>query len=75
MPKPLCGTVVSTKKTMIVPCIVMSDRYSSGVMTPPAAAVGHSLANHDTDSLGCTMWKRISSDSAIPTKTENSPRK
>ena len=61
MPKPLCGTVVSTKNTMMVPCMVISERYSSGVIMPPAAAVGQSLANHGTAAFGLTMWKRISS--------------
>ena len=75
MPKPLCGTVVSTKNTMMVPCMVMSERYNSGVMMPPAAAAGHSVANHFTTALGLTMWKRISSESDIPRNTENSPRK
>ena len=60
---------------MMVPCMVISDRYSSGVITPPAAAVGQSVANHVTGTLGLTMWKRISSDSDMPRNTENSPRK
>ena len=75
MPKPLCGTVVSTKNTMMVPCMVIRLRYSSGVIMPPAAAVGHRLPNQDTLASGCTMWKRINSDSVIPMNTENSPRK
>ena len=57
LPKPLCGTVVSTKKTMMVPCMVISERYSSGVITPPAAALGHRLAKNATLASGCTMWK------------------
>ena len=60
---------------MMVPCMVISDRYNSGVITPPAAAVGQSFANHGTATFGFTMWYRISSESVIPTNTENSPRK
>src|SRR4051794_2666339 len=75
LPQPLCGTVVSTKNTMMVPCMVISERYSSGVMTPPCAAFGQRVANHETEAFGFTIWKRISKDSAIPTKTENRPRK
>jgi hypothetical protein len=34
LPKPDCGATVSTKKSMIVPCIVTRARYSSGRMRP-----------------------------------------
>src|SRR6266851_7752944 len=36
-PKAAKGTTVSTKKTMNVACMVMSCRYSSGVITSPGA--------------------------------------
>ena len=55
--------------------MVISDRYSSGVIMPPAAAVGQMCANQDTLASGLTMWKRINRDSDIPRNTENSPRK
>ena len=67
--------MVSTKNTIMVPCMVIRLRYSSGVIMPPAAAVGHRLANQDTLASGFTMWKRINRDSVIPMKTENNPRK
>ncbi len=41
---------------MMVPCMVISERYSSGVMTPPAADVGHTYFIHATAALGLTMW-------------------
>ena len=61
MPKPPCGAVVSTKKTMIVPCIVTSERYCSCVINPP-----------DTNGrcmLGHTRCSRISTESTMPTST------
>ena len=75
MPNPLCGAVVSTKNTMMVPCMVISDRYSSGVITPPAAPVGQSFSNSATLASGNTMWNRISSERNMPRNTENSARK
>ncbi len=63
MPKPDCGAVVSTMKTMIVPCMVISARYCSGVIWPP-------LKNAKC-AVGQARCKRISSESAMPTNTEN----
>src|SRR5208283_650968 len=37
LPKAAKGAVVSTKKTMIVPCMVINCRYYSGVIPPPGA--------------------------------------
>src|ERR1017187_7590878 len=34
---------------MMVPCMVISERYNSGVMIPPCAAVGHSFANRSEE--------------------------
>ncbi len=61
LPKPLCGAVVSTKNTIMVPCMVTSARYCSGVITPP-------LMNGKC-APGQTRWKRISTDSTIPMQT------
>ena len=54
-------------KTMIVPCMVISARYWSGVMRPPSK--NGSLA------LGQARWMRISSERNIPTKTESTANK
>ncbi len=67
MPKAPCGAVVSTKKTMIVPCIVTSARYCSGVMMPPRTN-GKCAAGH-------TRWKRIRSERTMPIVTAASARK
>ena len=51
---------MSTKKTMMVPCIVTRARYCSGVMTWPHRGIlceGHA------------SWKRMSNDRNMPTKT------
>ena len=60
---------------MMVPCMVISERYNSGVMMPPCAAVGQSVANQPTLASGWTMWKRMSSERLMPTSTENKARK
>src|SRR2546422_4413423 len=54
-------------KTMIVPCMVISARYCSGVMRPPSK--NGSLA------FGQARWMRISSERNIPTKTESTANK
>src|SRR5262249_18465586 len=66
---PLCGAVVSTKNTMMVPCMVISERYNSGVITPPAAPAGKIFSSHEACAVGQTRCHRISSDNAIPTST------
>ena len=60
---------------MRVPCSVMSERYSSGVITPPDAFTGQSHSNHPTCACGYTRWKRMSSDSTTPNSTATSERK
>src|SRR2546423_5544978 len=72
LPKPLCGAVVSTKKIMIVPCIVTSDRYRSGETLPLGAACGKMNLAKAKCPPGQPSCKRINTDSAMPMKTDTS---
>src|SRR5574341_1533659 len=56
---------------MMVPCMVMSARYSSGVITPPAAPCGNIRSSSGIFNVGEARCVRISRDSVIPTRVEN----
>ena len=72
MPKPPCGAVVSTKKTIIVPCIVTSDRYNSGEITPPGAPSPKSLPRSGHACSGQVIFILIMTDMSMPRTTEKS---
>src|SRR5216683_2874361 len=66
LPNAAKGAVVSTKKTMMVPCMVISCKYSSGVITPPGAPLFESNCRPGMATLFHARWKRINQESTIP---------
>src|SRR6266852_2092805 len=62
LPKAAKGAGVSTKKTMMVPCMVINCRYSSGVITPPGAPLFESNCRPGMATLFQPRWKRISQE-------------
>src|SRR5258708_14670524 len=69
LPKAAKGAVVSTKKTMIVPCMVISCRQYSGVITLPGAPLLERKCKPGTAKFVQARWMRISQESTIPTTT------
>ena len=65
MPNPPCGAVVSTMKTMMVPCIVSSARYISGVKSEDMNGIF---------TPGQARRIRISTERVMPRKTAKSAR-
>ena len=60
---------VNTKKTMIVPCMVTSARYTLGSITPPSAHLPSSNSNTTNGSSGHASCILIKIDIAIPMNT------
>src|SRR5450756_80538 len=63
LPNAANGAVVSTKKTMIVPCMVINCREYSGVITPPGAPFLESNCRPGIAALVQARWIRMNQES------------
>ena len=73
LPKPPIRIGVTAKKIMIVPCIVNSDVYAAGEITPPAPG-NSSRPTSGTGWPGRASCQRISIAITPPTARKVSPR-